>query len=75
MIAADIEGPGMEGPDQVGIWATMNIEAAGTVSWVNTLARENTALLGGSGEGTTRYTPTAHGIAEATKCTRDALGG
>ena len=76
MVAADIEGPGFEGPDQIGVWASGEIQGTdATLSWVNSEARDNTELLGGSREGTTRFTPTAHGIRESIKCVRDELAG
>ena len=76
MVAADIEGPGFEGPDQIGVWASGEIQGTdATLSWVNSEARDNTELLGGSRQGTTRFTPTAHGIRESIKCVQDNLAG
>ena len=76
MVAADIEGPGLEGPDDIGVWASGEIQGTdATLSWVNSIARDNTDLLGGSQQGTTRFTPTAHGIRESIKCVQDDLSG
>ena len=76
MVAADIEGPGFEGPDQIGVWASGEIQGTdATLSWVNSEARDNSELLGGSRQGTTRFTPTAHGIRESIKCVQDDLAG
>ena len=76
MVAADIEGPGLEGPDDIGVWASGEIQGTdATLSWVNSIARDNSDLLGGSQQGTTRFTPTAHGIRESIKCVQDDLSG
>ncbi len=76
MVAGEIEGEGFEGPDDIGVWATGEIQGTDApVSWVNTLARDNSELLGGSQQGTTRFTPTAHGIRESMQCVRDELAG
>ena len=76
MVAADIEGPGLDGPDDIGVWASGEIQGTdATLSWVNSEARDNTELLGGSQQGTTRFTPTAHGIRESIKCVQDELAG
>ena len=74
MVAADLEGPGLDGPDDIGVWASGEIQGTdATLSWVNSLARDNSELLGGSQQGTTRFTPTAHGIRESIKCVQDEL--
>ena len=76
MVAADIEGPGLDGPDDIGVWASGEIQGTdATLSWVNSEARDNSELLGGSQQGTTRFTPTAHGIRESIKCVQDELSG
>ncbi len=76
MVAADIQGPGLDGPDDIGVWASGEIQGTdATLSWVNSEARDNTELLGGSQQGTTRFTPTAHGIRESIKCVEDELAG
>ena len=76
MVAADIEGPGLDGPDDIGVWASGEIQGTdATLSWVNSIARDNSELLGGSQQGTTRFTPTAHGIRESIKCAQDELAG
>jgi len=76
MVAADIEGPGLEGPDDIGVWASGEIQGTDArVSWVNSTARDNTELLGGSKQGTTRFSITAHGIRESIQCVRDELAG
>ena len=74
MVAADIEGPGLDGPDDIGVWASGEIQGTdATLSWVNSEARDNSELLGGSQQGTTRFTPTAHGIRESIQCVKDEL--
>ena len=76
MVAADIQGPGLDGPDDIGVWASGEIQGTdATLSWVNSEARDNTELLGGSQQGTTRFTPTAHGIRESIQCVKDELSG
>lgn len=76
MVAADIQGPGLDGPDDIGVWASGEIQGTdATLSWVNSEARDNTELLGGSQQGTTRFTPTAHGIRESIQCVKDELAG
>ena len=36
MVAADIEGPGLDGPDDIGVWASGEIQGTdATLSWVN----------------------------------------
>ena len=74
MVAAEIEGPGLDGPDDIGVWASGEIQGTdATLSWVNSEARDNSELLGGSQQGTTRFTPTAHGIRESIQCVKDEL--
>jgi hypothetical protein len=40
MVAADIQGPGMEGDDEVGVWATNSPEAEGVILAVDGFAQE-----------------------------------
>jgi hypothetical protein len=40
MVAADIQGDGMEGPNEVGVWATNNLDVGGLIFAVDSFAQE-----------------------------------
>jgi hypothetical protein len=40
MVAADIQGPGMEGGDDIGVWATNSPQAEGVIYAVDAVAQE-----------------------------------
>ena len=67
MVAADIQGVGMEGDDEVGVWATNSLDGSGLISAVDGLAQEFSDW--GDGDTTDAHiTQSSDGVAEAKEC-------
>jgi hypothetical protein len=67
MVAADIQGAGMEGNGEVGVWATNSLDATGLIFAVNGLAKEFSEW--GHGDTTdANITLSSDGVAEAKEC-------
>jgi hypothetical protein len=67
MVAADIQGTGMEGDGEVGVWATNSLDGAGLIFAVDGLAKEFSDW--GHGDTTDAHiTPSSDGVAEAKEC-------
>jgi hypothetical protein len=67
MVAADIQGAGMEGNGEVGVWATNSLDATGLIFAVNGLAKEFSDW--GHGDTTdANITLSSDGVAEAKEC-------
>lgn len=67
MVAADIQGPGLEGGDDIGVWATNSPQAEGVIYAVDTVAQEFSDW--GDGDQTdAAITDTADGVDEARSC-------
>jgi len=71
MVAADIQGAGMEGNEQVGVWATNSLKGDGLIFSVDGQAKE----FSDWGDGATtdaNITQAADGVDEARECARNA---
>jgi hypothetical protein len=69
MVAADIQGVGMEGEGEIGVWATNSLDGAGLIFAVDGLAKEFSNW--GHGDTTdANITPSSDGVTEAKKCAR-----
>lgn len=67
MVAADIQGAGMEGDGEVGVWATNSLDGAGLIFAVDGLAKEFSDW--GHGDTTDAHiTQSSDGVAEAKEC-------
>lgn len=69
-IAADIQGPGMEGKGEIGVWATNDLNGPGLIFAVDGLAREFTTW-GTAGD--PLFSLTDDGVRESEACTRLVL--
>ncbi len=67
MLAADIQGPGLDGTGDIGVWAVNSLTSVGLTYSANNVARAFSQI----GPGNT--SPTDHGVAEARRCVQDAL--
>jgi hypothetical protein len=67
MVAADIQGTGMEGDGEVGVWATNSLDGGGLIFAVDGLAKEFSDW--GHGDTTDAHiTQSSDGVAEAKEC-------
>jgi hypothetical protein len=67
MIAADIQGTGMEGNGEIGVWATNSLDGAGGIFAVDGVAKEFSDW--GHGDTTDAHiTQSSDGVAEAKEC-------
>jgi hypothetical protein len=67
MVAADIQGTGMEGNGEVGVWATNSLDGAGLIFAVDGLAKEFSDW--GHGDTTdANITLSSDGVSEAKEC-------
>jgi hypothetical protein len=67
MVAADIQGVGMEGTDEVGVWATNSLDGSGLIFAVDGLAQEFSDW--GDGDTTdANITQSSDGVSEAKEC-------
>ena len=67
MVAADIQGTGMEGDNEIGVWATNSLDGAGLIFAVDGLAKE----FSDWGRGDTsdaHITLSSDGVSEAKEC-------
>jgi endonuclease YncB( thermonuclease family) len=72
-IAADLEGPGLDGPDQIGLWATNSLEAgSGLIFSVDGTAKEFTDW-GDGGQTDAHLSTNDDGASEAKACVQRAL--
>ena len=67
MVAAEIDGPGMEGRGEVGVWATNSKRAEGLIMAVDGLAKEFSDW-GDADETDAAIDQSAHGVQEAKDC-------
>jgi hypothetical protein len=67
MVAADIQGAGMEGDSDVGVWATNSLDGSGSIFAVDGLAKEYSDW--GDGDTTdANITQSSDGVSEAKEC-------
>jgi hypothetical protein len=67
MVAADIQGVGMEGTDEVGVWATNSLDGSGSIFAVDGFAQEFSDW--GDGDTTdANITQSSDGVSEAREC-------
>jgi hypothetical protein len=67
MVAADIQGVGMEGDGEIGVWATNSLDGTGLILAVDGLAKEFSDW--GDGDTTNaNITQSSDGVAEAKEC-------
>jgi len=67
MVAADIQGTGMEGDGEVGVWATNSLDGGGLIFAVDGLAKKFSDW--GHGDTTDAHiTQSSDGVAEAKEC-------
>ena len=67
MVAADIQGVGMEGDGEVGVWATNSLDGSGLILAVDGLAKEFSDW--GHGDTTdANITLSSDGVSEAQEC-------
>jgi hypothetical protein len=73
-VAADLEGPGLDGEGDIGVWATNNIELAGmgTIMAVNEVAQDFTDWPDADSTDAA-ITMSADGAEEARDCVKGAL--
>jgi hypothetical protein len=67
MVAADIQGSGMEGPDDIGVWATNSPEAEGVIYAVDAVAQEFSDW-GDADKTQAGITASSDGVDEARSC-------
>jgi ABC-type glycerol-3-phosphate transport system substrate-binding protein len=68
MVAADIQGAGMEGDNEIGVWATNSLDGAGLIFAVDGVAKEFSDW--GHGDTTDAHiTQSSDGVSEAKECT------
>lgn len=74
-LAADIQGPGLEGPTDIAVWGVGgSVSDLGSVSgilWANVTAHEFSDW--GSAMQSAMWSPSTDGIREAEACTKNAL--
>jgi hypothetical protein len=67
MVAADIQGTGMEGNGEIGVWATNSLDGSGSIFAVDRVAKEFSDW--GHGDTTdANITPSSDGVSEAKEC-------
>ena len=67
MVAADIQGTGMEGGGEIGVWATNSLDGGGSIFAVDGLAKEFSDW--GDGDTTdANITQSSDGVSEAKEC-------
>ena len=67
MVAADIQGTGMEGDNEIGVWATNSLDGAGLILAVDEVAKEFSDW--GHGDTTDAHiTQSTDGVSEAKEC-------
>jgi hypothetical protein len=67
MVAADIQGTGMEGNSEIGVWATNSLDGTGLIFAVDGFAKEFSDW--GHGDTTdANIRPSSDGISEAKEC-------
>ena len=67
MVAADIQGTGMEGNSEIGVWATNSLDGSGLILAVDGLAKEFSDW--GHGDTTDAHiTQSSDGVSEAKEC-------
>jgi hypothetical protein len=69
-LSGDLEGEGLEGPDDIGVWAVDLASGSGSFYEVNDLAAENGGWIPGSTKG---FTMTSDGAAESFECATGAV--
>lgn len=67
MVAADIQGVGMEGEGEVGVWATNSLDGTGLIFAVDGLAKEFSDW-GHGDETDANITQSSDGVSEAKEC-------
>jgi hypothetical protein len=67
MVAADIQGAGMEGTGEVGVWATNSLELGGLIFAVDSFAKQFSDW-GHGDETDANITPSSDGVSEAKEC-------
>jgi hypothetical protein len=67
MVAADIQGTGMEGDNEIGVWTTNSLDGAGLILAVDEVAKEFSDW--GHGDTTdANITQSSDGVSEAKEC-------
>jgi hypothetical protein len=67
MVAADIQGTGMEGDNEIGVWGTNSLDGTGSIFAVDGFAKEFSDW--GHGDTTDAHiTQSSDGVAEAKQC-------
>jgi hypothetical protein len=67
MVAADIQGTGMEGDGEIGVWATNSLDGSGSIFAVDGLAKEFSDW--GDGDTTdANIIQSSDGVSEAKEC-------
>ena len=67
MVAADVQGTGMEGDSEIGVWATNSLDGAGLILAVDGIAKEFSDW--GHGDTTDAHiTQSSDGVSEAEEC-------
>ena len=69
-LSGDLEGEGLEGPDDIGVWAVDLASGSDTFYEVNDLAGENGGWIPGSNKG---YSMNSDGAPEALECASAAI--
>ena len=72
-VSADIEGPGLEGTDDVATWATNRLKVGGLIYSVNEVAKEFSDW-GDGGETDAQFSMDDHGAEESQVCAVLGLG-
>jgi hypothetical protein len=67
MVAADIQGTGMEGDNEIGVWATNSLDGAGLIFAVDGFAQEFSDW-GHGDETDANITQSSDGVTEAKEC-------
>jgi hypothetical protein len=67
MVAADIQGPGLEGGDDIGVWTTNSPQAEGVIYAVDAVAQEFSDW-GDADQTDAAITQSADGVDEARSC-------
>jgi hypothetical protein len=71
MVAADIQGPGLEGNDDVGVWATNSLGAGGLTHAVDAVAQEFSDW-GDADQTDAAITTSDDGVEQARSCAESA---
>jgi hypothetical protein len=71
MVAADIQGDGMEGNDDIGVWATNSLQGNGLIFSVDGFAKEFSDW-GDAATTDAQITQAADGVDEAKECATNA---